>query len=91
MQNRTLVRKRVTMITGTQPLATGAEVRLGAATIGMIGSVAGPHGLALLRIDRAAEAADKGEALVAGNSTITVDTATLDRYRASAAARASTP
>lgn len=91
MQNRTLVRKRVAMITGTEPIATGAEIRLGAAVIGTIGSVAGPHGLALLRIDRAAEAADKGESLVAGNSTITVDAATLDRYRASAAARASTP
>ena len=91
MQNRTLVRKRVAMITGTEPLATGTEIRLGAAVIGAVGSVAGPHGLALLRIDRAAEAADKGEPLVAGNSTIIVDAATLDRYRASAAARASTP
>lgn len=91
MQNRTLVRKRVAMITGTEPLATGTEIRLGAAVIGTVGSVAGPHGLALLRIDRAAEAADKGETLVAGNSTIIVDAATLDRYRASAAARASTP
>jgi len=45
----------------------------------------------LLRIDRAAEAADKGEPLVAGTSTITVDAASLDCYRASAAARASTP
>ena len=91
MQNRTLVRKRVTMITGTEPLATGTEIRLGAAALGTVGSVAGPHGLALLRIDRAAEAADKGEPLVAGTSTITVDAASLDCYRASAAARASTP
>ncbi len=91
MQNRTLVRKRVTMITGTEPLATGAEVRLGAAALGTVGSVAGPHGLALLRIDRAAEAADKGEPLVAGNATLIVDAATLDRYRASAAARGATP
>jgi folate-binding protein YgfZ len=91
MQNRTLVRKRVSMITGTAPLATGAEVRLGAAVLGTVGSVAGPHGLALLRIDRAAEAGDKGEPLVAGDATIIVDAATLDRYRASAAARASAP
>ena len=91
MQNRTLVRKRVTLITGTEPLAAGDEVRLGAAVLGTVGSVAGPHGLALIRIDRAAEAADKGEPLLAGAATIIVDAATLDRYRASAAARAATP
>jgi folate-binding protein YgfZ len=91
MQNRTLVRKRVTMITGTEALATGTEVRLGAAVLGTVGSIAGPHGLALLRIDRAAEAADKGEPLVAGGATIIVDAGALDQYRASAAARASTP
>lgn len=91
MQNRTLVRKRVTLITGTEPLSSGAEIRLGAAVLGTVGSVAGPHGLALLRIDRAAEAADKGEPLVSGDATILVDASALDQYRASAAARASTP
>lgn len=91
MQNRTLVRKRVARVTGTEPLVRGAEIRLGAAIIGTVGSVAEPHGLALLRIDRAAEAANKGEPLVAGSATVIVDAATLDRYRASAAARTSTP
>jgi folate-binding protein YgfZ len=91
MQNKTVVRKRVTLVTGTEPLTTGAEIRVGTAVIGTVGSVAGPHGLALLRIDRAAEAADKGDPLTAGPATLTVDTAALDHYRASAAARASTP
>ncbi|WP_072385445.1 folate-binding protein YgfZ [Hyphomicrobium sp. CS1BSMeth3] len=91
MQNKTVVRKRVTLVTGPEPLTTGAEIKIGAAVIGTVGSVAGPHGLALLRIDRAAEAADKGEPLTAGAATIVVDTAALDRYRASAAARASAP
>jgi hypothetical protein len=91
MQNKTVVRKRVTLVTGAEPLTTGAEIRVGTAVIGTVGSVAGPHGLALLRIDRAAEAADKGDPLTAGTATITVDTAALDRYRASAAARASAP
>jgi len=89
MQNKTIVRKRVTLVSGTEPLASGAEIRLGAAVIGKVGSVAGPHGLALLRLDRAAEAADKGEPLIAGTSTVIVDAAALDQYRASAAARAS--
>ena len=91
MQNKTVVRKRVTRVTGTEPLVTGAEIRAGAAVIGTVGSVAGPHGLALLRIDRAAEAADKGQPLTAGDATVIVDTAALDHYRASAAARASAP
>ena len=91
MQNKTVVRKRVTLVTGAEPLTTGAEIKIGAAVIGTIGSVAGSHGLALLRIDRAAEAADKGEPLTAGAATIVVDTAALDRYRASAAARTSAP
>ncbi|MFN3746459.1 MAG: YgfZ/GcvT domain-containing protein [Hyphomicrobiaceae bacterium] len=91
MQNKTVVRKRVVRVTGTEALATGAEVRFGAAVIGTIGSVAGPHGLALLRLDRAAEAADKGEPLVAGTATLTVDSAALAHYRASADARTPAP
>ena len=91
MQNKTAVRKRVARITSTGPLATGTEIRAGAAVLGTVGSVAGPHALALLRIDRAAEAADKGEPLTVGDATVIVDTAALDRYRASAAARASMP
>ncbi len=91
MQNKTVVRKRVTLVTGTEPLTSGSEIRIGAAIIGTVGTVAGPHGLALLRIDRAIEAADKGEPLVAGTATVTADATTLNRYRASAAARTSTP
>jgi folate-binding protein YgfZ len=91
MQNKSVVRKRVTLVTGTEPLQTGAEIRVGAAVIGTLGTVAGPHGLALLRLDRAAEAADKGEPLVTGTSTIIVDTGALDRYRAGVAAKAAAP
>ena len=93
MQNKTVVRKRVVAITGGAPLATGAEVMIGGtAAIGTVGSVDGMRGLALLRIDRAAEAADKGQTLTtADGAAVTVDPAALERYRASAAARAATP
>jgi folate-binding protein YgfZ len=93
MQNKTVVRKRVVAITGSAPLTTGTDVLIGGtATIGTIGSVDGTRGLALLRIDRAAEAADKGQPLTAADgAAITVDPAALDRYRASAAARAAAP
>jgi folate-binding protein YgfZ len=91
MQNKTVVRKRVTLVTGTEPLTSGTDILIGAAVIGKLGTVAGPHGLALLRLDRAAEAANKGEPLTAGAASIIADTAALDRYRAGAAARASAP
>ena len=93
MQNKTVVRKRVVAISGSAALTTGAEVLIGGtAAIGAIGSVDGTRGLALLRIDRAAEAADKGQALTTVDGAIvTVDPAMLDRYRASAAARAAAP
>ena len=92
MQNKTVVRKRVVAITGSAPLTSGADILIGAAVIGTIGSVDGSRGLALVRIDRAAEAADKGQTLTTSNSAaITVDPAALDRYRASAAAKAASP
>jgi folate-binding protein YgfZ len=93
MQNKTVVRKRVVAVTGTAPLTAGAEVLIGGtAAIGTIGSVDGTRGLALLRIDRAAEAADKGQALTTATGTVvTADPAALDSYRASAAARAAAP
>ena len=70
MQNRATVRKRIVPVTGEAPLMPGAEVMAGAAAIGAIGSVAGNQALALVRLDRAAEAAAKGERLTAGGVAI---------------------
>jgi folate-binding protein YgfZ len=93
MQNKTVVRKRVVAVTGTAPLTQGAEVLIGGtAAIGTIGSVDGTRGLALLRIDRAAEAIEKSQALTtADGAVVTADPAALARYRASAAARVAAP
>jgi folate-binding protein YgfZ len=93
MQNRTLVRKRVTRITGTEPLVTGAEVRLGAAVLGTAGSVAGTHALALAA-DRSCGGGRRQRRALRRPATrrLVVD---ADYARAisgtSAAARASTP
>jgi len=70
MQNRGSVRKRVMPITGEAPLVQGAEITVGPAVIGSVGSVAGRQALALVRLDRAAEAEAKGEALLAGGVRI---------------------
>ena len=82
MQHRAHVRKRVVPIdaVGAADLQSGAEVMAGAAAIGKVGSVAGRQALALLRLDRAAEAKAKGEPLTAGGVAIALrkpDWATL--------------
>lgn len=87
MQNKTVVRKRVVKISGTTPLTEGAAVQIGDAEIGRVGSVDGTHALALLRLDRAVEAAAKGQPLMAGSAVIVPDAAALVRYAKSVAER----
>jgi tRNA-modifying protein YgfZ len=86
MQNKTVVRKRIVKIVG-EGLASGMEIKHGDGVIGTVGSVAGDKALAILRLDRAAEAAAKGQSLTADGHAITVDAAALDRYRASVLAK----
>lgn len=92
MQHKTVVRKRVVRVTGSAALAQDRpDVTAGGVAIGKLGSVAGRQGLALLRLDRAVEAVEKGEPIVAAGVPLTVDRDALDRYRASAADRSATP
>ena len=72
MQNRASVRKRIVQVRGEAPLVAGQDIAAGAAVIGTVGSVAGREALALVRLDRAAEAAAKGLRLVAGGVVITL-------------------
>lgn len=87
MQNKTVVRKRVTRIEAPGPLVNGAEIKVGEGVIGTIGSVAGNVALAMLRLDRVAEALDKGQPIVAGGSAISVDAASVAAYREAVANR----
>ena len=90
MQHKTVVRKRVVRLTGGA-LATGGEVRAGDAVIGTIGTVADGKALALLRLDRVAEALDKGQPLTAGGDGIEVDREAVERYRRSVSERPQSP
>jgi tRNA-modifying protein YgfZ len=72
MQHRGTTRKRIVPVEGDAPLQSGAEVKAGDLPLGIIGSVSGAHGLALLRLDRAGDAAAKGAALKAGDVTVTL-------------------
>jgi len=91
MQHKTVVRKRVVPVTAAADLpGTQPDIAAGEAVIGRLGSVAGRRGLALLRIDRALEAYDKGQPLQAGGVQIAVDAEALEAYRSALAARAAT-
>jgi tRNA-modifying protein YgfZ len=73
MQHRTTVRKRVVMVEADTDLpGDRPPVTIGAAEIGRLGSVAGRCGLALLRIDRVAEAQRDGIAVTVGGLALTV-------------------
>ncbi len=88
MQNKTVVRKRVVRITGAGLLTSGADICIGEVVIGRVGTVAGSSGLAMLRLDRVAEAAEKGQALTSEGLAITVESEAMESYRASVAERA---
>jgi folate-binding protein YgfZ len=72
MRHRGTVRRRVVPVEGEAALTSGAAVTVGAVEIGRIGSVAGALGLAMVRLDRAAEASAKGERLRAGGVAISL-------------------
>ena len=72
MKHRGNVRKRVVPVEGGAPLRSGAPITVDGSEIGSIGSVAGARGLALIRLDRAAEASAKGQAILAEDVPISV-------------------
>ena len=70
MQHRGTARKRIVPARGKAPLTRGAKISAGDAAIGMLGSVAGELGLAMVRLDRAKKAVDEGHSLMAGDVEI---------------------
>ncbi len=71
MQYRGLTRNRVikVLLEGAPP-QPGGIVMAGETRVGVMGSSAGARGLALLRLDRAEEAAQAGQALVTGETRL---------------------
>ena len=70
IEHRGKARKRIVPARGKAPLTHGAKISAGDTAIGMLGSVAGDMGLAMVRLDRAAKAIEDGHPLVAGNVEI---------------------
>lgn len=73
MQHRGTARTRVIRVStdGAAP-AAGTEIRAGGKPVGTMGSSVDGSGLALVRIDRVADALDAGHPLLAGDSPIRI-------------------
>lgn len=73
MRHRGTARKRFLMVAGDAPLPeAGTPVVGDDSAIGTLGSSAGDQGLALVRIDRAAEALEAGTRIMAGDVSVTL-------------------
>ncbi len=67
MKHRGTARRRVLILRGVEPLpASGTEVTAASKTLGILGTVAGSAALAILRVDRVAEAFAAKVPLMAG-------------------------
>lgn len=73
MEHRGTARKRVVPVEAKTALPpSGTSVEAGGVPIGTLGSVSGTSGLALVRLDRAEQAATRGTPLTAGEIRITL-------------------
>ncbi|WEX07662.1 folate-binding protein YgfZ [Chelativorans sp. AA-79] len=73
MHHRGTARRRLVIVRGEGALpASGAEVTANGRPIGTLGTVAGEDGLAILRIDRAAEAMEAAAPITAGEVALSL-------------------
>lgn len=73
MKHRGTARRRVVIVSADAPLPpTGTDIMAGGKPIGALGTVSGDKGLAIIRIDRAADAMASGTTMTAGNSPVSV-------------------
>lgn len=89
MQHKTVVRKRVVRASGTGDLQPGADVTYNGVAIGRIGSVDGRNALAMMRLDRYAEALQTGATVEAAGVHVTAHKDDIERYLTSAARHSS--
>ncbi|MBP8940536.1 folate-binding protein YgfZ [Agrobacterium genomosp. 3] len=73
MKHRGTARRRVVTVSAEGPLpATGTEITANGKPVGTLGTVCGNNALAIVRIDRIADALAAGTPLLAENATVTV-------------------
>ena len=74
MQHRGTARRRPVVVkAGADLPATGTELLAGGKPIGTLGTVSGPLGLAIVRLDRAADAMRAGTPIAAGDVPVTLE------------------
>lgn len=73
MHHRGTARRRLVKVQGDVSLpASGSAIVVGEREVGRLGTVSGTQGLAIVRIDRVADAAANGEAVKAGDATLSL-------------------
>jgi folate-binding Fe-S cluster repair protein YgfZ len=73
MQHRGTARRRVLIASADAPLPEpGTEISSAGKALGVLGSVAGNRGLAIVRIDRVKDAIDAGQVIMAGDVAVTL-------------------
>lgn len=92
MEHRGTVRKRIVRVVAEAELPSSRpDVMMGDVVIGKLGSVAGRQGLAMIRLDRAIEAIDKGQGISAGGIALDIDAQMIARQRKLMAEKAAAP
>ena len=72
MHHRKSARRRLVTVEGAAPLpASGSDIQAGDRSIGRLGTVAGAQGLALVRVDRVADALAAGHKIMAEGVEVT--------------------
>ena len=71
MEHRGTARRRIVLAQGTG-LTARTEITAGGKPIGQLASTTSGHGLALVRLDRAKEAIDLGQPILAGAAPVTL-------------------
>lgn len=73
MKHRNTARKRVAILTAETPLpAQGTGIEAGGRPLGTLGTVVGNQAMAIVRIDRVADAVAANQAITAGGAVLTV-------------------
>jgi folate-binding protein YgfZ len=72
MEHRGTARTRAVVVEGDAPLVASDAIVAGDAQIGAVGSTAGTRALALVRLDRANEAEQKGRKIAAGETPLKI-------------------
>jgi folate-binding protein YgfZ len=92
MEHRGTARKRIVPVVATQALPeAGAAISAGGIEIGRLGTVTENRGLALIRLDRAAEMKEKGEKLSAGSVPVEIELPGFARFAVEPAKAANSP